>query len=182
MKIGIFAKTFSRPTIEDLFGAIAVYEIYSAQFNLSCVGLETLPTNVPDALARRVIGAAEHAKVELPAMSGTFNRVFWISTITFAISGKVDLPVLLLCMDYRRKRLRSPAISSVEVSRSRVLLLRSIASNLRDFNGTGPTPFSSYGRDFDGCGHFIASCCASARGRARPNISSPSVDYRIRPC
>jgi len=30
-------------------------------------------TNVPDALARRVIVAAEHAKVELAAMSGTFN-------------------------------------------------------------------------------------------------------------
>ena len=73
MKIGIFAKTFSRPAIEELFAAIAGYEIYSAQFNLSCVGLETLPTNVPDALARRVIVAAEHAKVELAAMSGTFN-------------------------------------------------------------------------------------------------------------
>jgi hypothetical protein len=55
MKIGIFAKTFSRPTIEDLLEAIAGYEIYSAQFNLSCVGLETLPTNVPEVLARRVI-------------------------------------------------------------------------------------------------------------------------------
>jgi len=71
MKIGIFAKTFSRPTIEDLFVAIAGYEIYSAQFNLSCVGLETLPTNVPDALARRVIDAAEHAKVELSAKDRT---------------------------------------------------------------------------------------------------------------
>jgi hypothetical protein len=30
MKIGIFAKTFSRSTIEDLFEAIAGYEIYSA--------------------------------------------------------------------------------------------------------------------------------------------------------
>ena len=73
MKIGIFAKTFSRPTIEGLFETIVGYEIYSAQFNLSCVGLETLPTNVPDALARRVINAAEQAKVELSAMSGTFN-------------------------------------------------------------------------------------------------------------
>jgi hypothetical protein len=38
MKIGIFAKTFSRPTIEYLFQAIGGYEIYSAQFNLSCAG------------------------------------------------------------------------------------------------------------------------------------------------
>jgi len=33
MKIGIFAKTFSRPTIEELFQAIASYGIYSMQFN-----------------------------------------------------------------------------------------------------------------------------------------------------
>ena len=46
MKIGIFAKTFSRPTVEGLFQTIAGYEIYSAQFNLSCAGLETLPGNV----------------------------------------------------------------------------------------------------------------------------------------
>jgi hypothetical protein len=73
MKIGIFAKTFSRPTIEDLFQAIGGYEIYSAQFNLSCVGLETLPGNVSSELVRRIIDAAEHARVELLAMSGTFN-------------------------------------------------------------------------------------------------------------
>jgi hypothetical protein len=30
MKIGIFAKTFSRPTIEELFQTIAGYEIYSS--------------------------------------------------------------------------------------------------------------------------------------------------------
>jgi sugar phosphate isomerase/epimerase len=74
MKIGIFAKTFSRPTIEGLFQTIAGYEIYSAQFNLSCAGLETLPGNVVSSeLVQRIIGAAEQAKVELSAMSGTFN-------------------------------------------------------------------------------------------------------------
>jgi sugar phosphate isomerase/epimerase len=76
MKIGIFAKTFSRPTIEDLFQAIAGYAIDSAQFNLSCVGLETLPrdvSSVPSEVIRRIIDAAEHVGVELSAMSGTFN-------------------------------------------------------------------------------------------------------------
>ena len=38
MKIGIFAKTFSRPTIEELFQSIAGYGINSVQFNLSCAG------------------------------------------------------------------------------------------------------------------------------------------------
>jgi sugar phosphate isomerase/epimerase len=73
MKIGIFAKTFSRPTIEELFLAIAGYGINSVQFNLSCVGLETLPENVPSKLVQRIAHAAEQAAVELTALSGTFN-------------------------------------------------------------------------------------------------------------
>jgi sugar phosphate isomerase/epimerase len=73
MKIGIFAKTFSRPTIEELFQSIASYGIYSVQFNLSCAGLETLPENVPYELVQRIADSAERAKVELSAISGTFN-------------------------------------------------------------------------------------------------------------
>jgi len=53
MKLGIFAKTFSRPTIEELFQSIASYGIYSVQFNLSCAGLETLPENVPSELVQQ---------------------------------------------------------------------------------------------------------------------------------
>jgi sugar phosphate isomerase/epimerase len=73
MKIGIFAKTFSRLTIEELFQAIAGYEINSVQFNLSCVGLETLPKNVSSELVQRIADAAKQAAVELTALSGTFN-------------------------------------------------------------------------------------------------------------
>ena len=73
MKLGIFAKTFSRPTIEELFQSIAGYEINSVQFNLSCAGLDPLPQNVPSELAQRIADSAEQAKVELSAISGTFN-------------------------------------------------------------------------------------------------------------
>ena len=73
MKIGIFAKTFSRPTIEELFQAIADDGINSVQFNLSCVGLETLPENVSSELAQRIVNAAERPAIELAALSGTFN-------------------------------------------------------------------------------------------------------------
>ena len=73
MKLGIFAKTFSRPTIEELFQSIAGYGINSVQFNLSCAGLDPLPQNVPSELAQRIADSAEQAKVELSAISGTFN-------------------------------------------------------------------------------------------------------------
>jgi sugar phosphate isomerase/epimerase len=111
MKIGIFAKTFSRPTIEDLFQAIAGYEIYSTQFNLSCVGLETLPREVSSELVQRITEAAEHARVELSAMSGTFNMahpdpaVRRVSLTRFEvlceITAGLRLPVITLCTGTR---------------------------------------------------------------------------------
>src|SRR5258708_12521245 len=74
MKIGIFAKTFNRSAIRGLFQAIAGYRIYSVQFNLSCVGLEPLPLEVPsDELLQPISAAAQQAEVELSAISGTFN-------------------------------------------------------------------------------------------------------------
>ena len=76
MKIGIFAKTFSRPTIEELFQTIAGYEIYSAQFNLSWAGLETLPGNVVSSeLVQRIIGAAEKNNLVLAFEPETENVV-----------------------------------------------------------------------------------------------------------
>jgi sugar phosphate isomerase/epimerase len=74
MKIGIFAKTLTRPTIEELFQSIASYGIYSVQFNLSCAGLETLPENVPSELVQQIADSAEQAKVELSAISGKRER------------------------------------------------------------------------------------------------------------
>src|SRR5258708_12828380 len=74
MKIGIFAKTFNRSAIRGLFQAIAGYRIYSVQFNLSCVGLEPLPLEVPsDELLQPISPAAQQAEFELSAISGTSN-------------------------------------------------------------------------------------------------------------
>src|ERR1700732_3876938 len=111
MKIGIFAKTFSRPTIEELFQAIAGYGINSVQFNLSCVGLETLPENVPSELVQRITDAAEQATVELAAISGTFNMahpdpaVRRDGLIAFEIlcevTARFRIPVITLCTGTR---------------------------------------------------------------------------------
>ena len=67
MKLGIFAKTFSRPTIEELLQSIASCGIHSVQFNLTCARLEPLPKHVPSELAQRIADSAEQATVELSA-------------------------------------------------------------------------------------------------------------------
>ena len=106
MKIGIFAKTFSRPTIEELFQAIAGYGINSVQFNLSCVGLETLPENVSSELVQRIADAAEQAALELAALSGTFNMAHPDPTVRRAglekfeilceVAARLHIPVITL--------------------------------------------------------------------------------------
>ena len=42
MEIGIFAKTFVRPTLGETLDAVAEHGVRTVQFNLSCVGLPTL--------------------------------------------------------------------------------------------------------------------------------------------
>jgi sugar phosphate isomerase/epimerase len=111
MKIGIFAKTFRRPTIEELFQAIASYGINSAQFNLSCVGVETLPANVSSELVQRITGSAEHASVELAAISGTFNMAHpdpairsdnsMKFEILCEVTARLRIPVITLCTGTR---------------------------------------------------------------------------------
>jgi len=111
MKLGIFAKTFSRPTIQELFQSIAGYGINSVQFNLSCAGLDPLPKNVPSELARRIADSANLAKVELSAISGTFNMAHpdpmdrHGNLIKFEVlcevAGKLQIPVITLCTGTR---------------------------------------------------------------------------------
>jgi len=111
MKIGIFAKTFSRPTIEELFQAIAGYGINSVQFNLSCVGLETLPENVSSELVQRIADAAERVAVELTALSGTFNMAhpdpairrdgLQKFEILCEVAARLRIPVVTLCTGSR---------------------------------------------------------------------------------
>jgi sugar phosphate isomerase/epimerase len=111
MEIGIFAKTFQRPTIEELFQAIAAYGIYPVQFNLSCAGLETFPENVSSDLVQRITDAAEQATVELTAISGTFNMAhpdpavrrdgLMKFEILCEVTARLRIPVITLCTGTR---------------------------------------------------------------------------------
>jgi sugar phosphate isomerase/epimerase len=111
MKIGILAKTFCRPTIEKLFQAIANYGIYSVQFNMSCAGLETFPGKVPSELVQRITDAAGQAKVELAAISGTFNMAHPDPAVRrdgsekfkllCEVTARLRIPVVTLCTGTR---------------------------------------------------------------------------------
>jgi len=111
MKIGIFAKTFSRPTVDELFQAIASYGIYSVQFNMSCAGLDTFPGHVSPELVQRITEAAEQVTIELAALSGTFNIAHPDPAIRFdglekfellcQVAARLQIPVITLCTGSR---------------------------------------------------------------------------------
>ena len=131
MKIGIFAKTFTVgprsgssvldavpkeqalvPTVQELFQLISGHGIRCVQFNLSCAGLDTLPSRKPSAeLLREIITMAEQTKVELSAISGTFNmahpdpgtRQDNLQKFEFLCeaAARLRIPVITLCIGTR---------------------------------------------------------------------------------
>ncbi len=73
MRVGIFAKTFYRPSLEEVLDAVVGHGIHEAQFNMSVAGLPSMPEEIAPALADRVREAAAERNVALAAVSGTFN-------------------------------------------------------------------------------------------------------------
>ena len=73
MRLAIFAKTFSRPTVEQCLGAVREAGLDAVQFNLSILGIDTVPESVPAELLARAREAFRESGVEAVALSGTFN-------------------------------------------------------------------------------------------------------------
>lgn len=75
MKLGIFAKTYERPTVEEVLAAAAADGLTAVQFNVVCAGLPPMPDAVDPALVARIRRAADAAGVELVSLSATFNLI-----------------------------------------------------------------------------------------------------------
>lgn len=73
MTPGIFAKTYAIADIRQLFDTVRADGYGAVQFNLSCVGLPTLPDAPAPNVAREVAEAAAAAGVAIAALSGTCN-------------------------------------------------------------------------------------------------------------
>ena len=75
MRLGIFAKTFVRPTVEAVFDAVASHGLRCVQFNMACAGGEPMPATIDAAIAHRIRAAAASRNIEIAAVSGTFNMI-----------------------------------------------------------------------------------------------------------
>ncbi len=75
MQLGIFAKTFVRPTVEEVFDSVSVHGLRCVQFNLSCAGVPSLPDEIDSSLITRIHEAALSRDIEIAAVSGTYNMI-----------------------------------------------------------------------------------------------------------
>jgi sugar phosphate isomerase/epimerase len=75
VRLGIFARTFSRSSPEDVFDALVGYGLGETQFNMSVTGLPPLPDEIAPSLADRIRVAAAERRIALVAVSGTFNMI-----------------------------------------------------------------------------------------------------------
>src|SRR5687767_13903160 len=75
MRLGIFAKTFDRPTLDETLTAVRAQDLDLVQFNLSCAGMETLPSSLGPAEVTGIRDCLRKHNVEVAALSGTFNAI-----------------------------------------------------------------------------------------------------------
>jgi sugar phosphate isomerase/epimerase len=75
MEIGIFAKTFSQPALEQTLGEVLRHGLRTVQFNMACAGLPSLPDTIEPQLADRIRAAHESRGIRICAASGTFNMI-----------------------------------------------------------------------------------------------------------
>jgi sugar phosphate isomerase/epimerase len=75
MQLGIFAKTFVRPTLEQTLDAVQACGLSCVQFNLVCAGLQPLPDRIDPEMAQRIGEALAARGITMAAISGTFNMI-----------------------------------------------------------------------------------------------------------
>jgi len=75
MTLGIFARTFARPTLEENLDAAVHYGLHMVQFNMLCAGLPTLPDSIEPSLAARICKESAARGIAISALSGTYNMI-----------------------------------------------------------------------------------------------------------
>lgn len=75
MQIGIFTKTFERPTLEENLDAVREYGLEAVQLNLESSGGDSMPDEISDELCQRIRSGLADREIALAAVSGTFNVI-----------------------------------------------------------------------------------------------------------
>jgi len=111
MTLGIFAKTFARPTLEEVFGSVAHHGLRCVQFNFACAGLPSMPDRINPEMLGHIRRAATERKIAIAALSGTFNMIHPDSLqpregirrlrVLASACGTLGAPIITLCTGTR---------------------------------------------------------------------------------
>ena len=75
MQLGIFAKTFSTQGAVNTFSAVRKAGYNATQFNMSCVGLSSLPQEINVGVTEGIAQASRSSGVAISAVSATYNMI-----------------------------------------------------------------------------------------------------------
>ena len=75
MQLGIFAKTFAVQGAGPVFNAVRAAGYETAQFNLACLGLPSMPDEIPLSTAEEIAQASRAAGIGIAAISATYNMI-----------------------------------------------------------------------------------------------------------
>lgn len=89
MPIGLFAKALPRPRLADTCTAIRALGCDTVQFNLSCVGLPTLPVQLDDAVCGEITATLRAHGITMAALSATGNIIHPDSTQRQAVHAGI---------------------------------------------------------------------------------------------
>ena len=112
MRIGIFAKTFVRPTLEETLDAVKASSVDCVQFNMACAGLSSMPDEITPECAAEIKHAHESRGLVMAAVSGTFNMIhpdpiklaegMRRLAVLAAACRQLGTQVITLCTGYKR--------------------------------------------------------------------------------
>ena len=75
LEVGIFAKTFARPTLEGVLDAAKAAGFRALHFNFVCAGLSSLPETLDEATCQAIRDAFEQRGLVMVGVSATYNTI-----------------------------------------------------------------------------------------------------------
>lgn len=74
-KLGIFAKTFTRPSFGEVLDAVLLHHLKIIHFNYSCLGLSSMPDEISANVVNTIRQETENRGIQIAGVSGTFNII-----------------------------------------------------------------------------------------------------------
>ncbi len=75
MEIGIFSRTFPRPSVEEMMDAVVDHGIFAIQYNWPAGGPDDLPTAIALEDVPHVRQVCDERGIHIAAVSGTYNMI-----------------------------------------------------------------------------------------------------------